>query len=74
MTYYEFRHWIAYDKIEPLEPFRGDYQAALIALTIANSNRSRDTRPFRLSDFLLKFELKDDNHVEDALNALYDRL
>ena len=33
----EFVHWLAYDKIDPIGPIRGDYQSAMIQATIANS-------------------------------------
>jgi hypothetical protein len=51
----EFLEWMVYESMEPGEPIRGDYQAAMIACTIANANRTKKTREFKLKDFLLKF-------------------
>lgn len=47
---------MAYDILSPGEPERSDYQAALVAMTIANAApSSRKRRPFKLEDFLLRF-------------------
>tara|TARA_R110000803_G_scaffold43701_3_gene93020 strand:+ start:8564 stop:8896 length:333 start_codon:yes stop_codon:yes gene_type:complete len=51
----EFIEWAAYYKLNPFGPVRGDYQAALIASTVANANRSSKQRAPKLEDFLLKF-------------------
>ena len=38
MSCREFSHWLAYDKMEPLEPTRTEYMLAQIAQLIHNSN------------------------------------
>lgn len=45
---------MAYDSIEPGEPFRSDVRAASISCTIANVQRKRH-KPYRIRDFLLSF-------------------
>ena len=52
MSSAEFAEWLAFDRISPDYPERGDIQAALIATTVANRGRKK---PLPLNDFLLKF-------------------
>ena len=52
----ELTEWIAYEKMSgPLGQRRGDIQAATIAATIANGNRGKKGRKFKLSDFLIPY-------------------
>lgn len=52
----EISEWIAYEAVTgPLGPERADIHAALIAQTVANTNRGKG-RPRKLSDFLLKWD------------------
>lgn len=39
----------------PLGAARGDWQAALVASTIANANRPRKARAFKVKDFVLRW-------------------
>ena len=61
MSSKEFGEWMAYEKLEPSEPYRGDAQTALICFTIVNTLRqligAKGTGP-KFTDFLLKFEPK----------------
>lgn len=64
----ELSEWIAYERIEgPLGGARGDYHAALVASTVANSNRGKG-KAHKLSDFLLKWGGK--KSVDDTWAAL----
>lgn len=48
----ELTEWMAFERIEgPIGPARGDVQAALVAMTVANVNRGK-RKPFKLNDFL----------------------
>lgn len=50
------QEWEVYERIVgPLGPQRGDFHAAEIALTVANSNRGKKGKKLKLSDFLLKW-------------------
>ena len=51
----EFAEWMARERQEPRGRERGDIQAALIASVIANVNRGKRQRPFKLKDFLLSW-------------------
>lgn len=48
----EITEWMAYDRIDPFGGFRGDVQAAVIASTIANVHRGRNSPVRKIEDFL----------------------
>lgn len=50
----ELTDWMAYESLEgPLDPlWRGDYQAAVVATTVANAMRGKRGRKARIEDFL----------------------
>lgn len=53
----ELTDWEAYERlIGPLGPTRGDWQAAMIASTVANSARGKKGKAAKLKDFLLKWK------------------
>ncbi len=47
--------WIAYSNLEPFGEERGDLRSAIIASTIANCNRGKGQRAFKVNDFMPKF-------------------
>lgn len=53
LGYSEFVEWMAFYETEPFGGTRGDIQAALVAATIANTNRKRNSRAVKPSDFLI---------------------
>lgn len=53
MTPREFREWAAYARLEPIGGTRGDYQAALIASTIANVHRGKGQPARKIEQFLM---------------------
>lgn len=53
MSSQELTEWMAYERLAgPLGPERGDYQAALVAATVANAMSSKRKR-HKIKDFLL---------------------
>src|SRR3546814_14234203 len=57
MSSSELTEWMVYEKINgPLGRRRGDIQAATIAATIANANRSKKSKKAQISDFLIQYE------------------
>jgi len=67
----ELTEWIAYENISgPLGSRRGDIQAATIAATIANGNRGKKGRKFKLSDFLIPYGGRDRKSPMEMLNAI----
>lgn len=55
ITSAEFSEWIAYHNIEPFGEERADIRSAIIALTIANVNRTSRQPPLKIKDFMPKF-------------------
>ncbi|QKY79505.1 tail assembly chaperone [Streptomyces phage Lizz] len=56
MGSYELTEWMAFEKMTgPLGRRRGDIQAATIAATVANSNRGKGGRKFKIADFLVEY-------------------
>lgn len=57
MSSSELTEWMVYEKITgPLGRRRQDIQAATIAATIANANRSKKAKKAQISDFLIQYE------------------
>lgn len=55
MSSAEFTEWKAYNRISPLEPGRGDAQAALIASEVFNAQAGRKKRE-EIDSFRLVFD------------------
>jgi len=51
----EFAEWQAYASIEPFGEERADLRSAIVACVIANSNRSKSQKAFKVKDFMPKF-------------------
>jgi hypothetical protein len=69
----ELTEWMAYEKISgPLGGLRGDVQTALLAQTMANVNRGKSARPYKLSDFTLEWDRppQDDDQMMATAYAL----
>lgn len=54
----ELSEWEAYYNLEPWGTPRADVRAGIVASTIANVNRGKDTKAFVYSDFVLKSKLE----------------
>ena len=52
MTAAELNELVAFDHLEPIGQTRADVRSAVIASTIANVNRSSDSQPYSLHDFM----------------------
>jgi len=48
--------WMAYYQIEPFGEERGDLRAAIIASTLANIWRGKNSKSYKPSDFMPKFD------------------
>ena len=55
MSMTEFRKWIAFDKISPLDPERSDFRTALLCTSIANMFSKGN---FKIKDFMPDFSGK----------------
>lgn len=47
--------WMAYARRSPFNGRRGDYQAALVAATVANVHRGKNQAAYTVEKFLLEF-------------------
>ena len=56
MSSEELTEWMQYYEICPFGEERHDINAALIAQTIANVNRSKDQPAYKLEDFMITFD------------------
>lgn len=52
----EFGDWIAYHRLEPWGTGPADLRAGIVAATIANCHRGKNTPPFKAGDFMPKYE------------------
>lgn len=69
----EFKTWVAEYGIEPWGDDRGDLHSAVIASVIANANRGKGTRAFKLEDFMPHFgkrQRKTAEQLARTLNAI----
>ena len=62
----ELSEWAAYYSIEPFGYFRSaDLPAGIVASTIANCNRTRNSKTFTPKDFMLVGEHAQDKPMEE---------
>lgn len=63
----EFLEWQAYYRIEPFGEERADLRAGVVAATVANTSGTvkRGQRPYKASDFVLKFGEQSAAAVDD---------
>ena len=50
-----FYEWMAYDSIDPIGAERDDWRASMVACTIANANRGKRSRTYKVKDFMPTF-------------------
>lgn len=71
----EFGEWKAFDRISPIGDIRSDWQAALIASTVARVFASKGKH--RIGDFLLRFgprEWPEPKDVGRRVMAMFKRI
>ena len=61
----ELSEWQAYFIVEPFGEYRADLRNAIVACVMANANRSKDTEPFMVKDFMPKFEAEKPQSISD---------
>ncbi len=65
----ELSEWAAYHSIEPIGGVRADLQAGIVASTIANVNRGKNSKPFSPIDFMPVGKEKEEQ-TEDDMKAV----
>ena len=66
----ELSEWIAFSNIEPFGEFRADIRAAMIACVMANSWRGSNQPAFKISDFMITFNNKKEQTVDEIKSIL----
>jgi hypothetical protein len=56
LTSPQIAEWMAYFQLEPFGERRADLRAGIIASTVANAHRAKDSRPYKPQDFMPDFE------------------
>jgi len=51
-----FHEAMLYEQVEPFGDRRRDVQAGIIAATIANVNRGKDIRPYKVTEFMMPWD------------------
>lgn len=70
----ELTEWMAFEKMTgPLGRRRNDIQAATIAATIANANRGKGGKKFKIVDFLVEYDRvrKSPEQMLEAIKSLH---
>ena len=71
LTSSEITEWISYYRLDPWDGGRGDLQAAIVASTVANVNRGKNSTPMKPGDFMPDFMRSDTSQTaEDIFQRL----
>lgn len=71
MSSSELTEWMVFEKMTgPLGRYRQDIQAATIAAVIANANRGKGGRSFKISDFLIPYGKQERKGPHEMLAAI----
>ncbi|WOZ79784.1 DUF4035 domain-containing protein [Kosakonia sacchari] len=70
ITASELKMWIAYDRVSPIGDWRGDAQAAQIAMATLNSQGGK----YEIKDLILKFGQQDETEEISELEAWMENL
>jgi hypothetical protein len=65
----QFAEWMAYSGLEPWGEERDDLRMGIIASTIANVNRGKNTKPFKPTDFMPSFEQETEEQAAERMIA-----
>lgn len=74
LTSQEFSEWIAFYRIEPFGPQVDDLRAGVIAATMANTGRAKNSKAYQPADFFPSLRDEPDNSdrmtVDETKNAV----
>lgn len=62
----ELSEWMAFDLVDPIGGRRGDIQAAVVASTLANVWRGKETNAFEIGDFIPDFGVQLDEKPQQV--------
>jgi len=69
LTSSQLSEWEAYDKLDPLGDWRGDYRMANIMALIANINRDskKKTEPYSVLDFMPEWDFNKEEKKQQSI-------
>ena len=69
---HELSEWIEYYKTDPFGNARSDLQSGIIAATIANVNRGKNTQSYQPSDFMPLQEKpkQEESDMQEVMNIM----
>jgi len=70
MSVQEFFEWVAFYQLEPWGEVRADYRSAIVSTILANSNRAKNTPPFKPLDFMPFVHKKEKMSQQDIKSTL----
>ena len=65
----QFAEWMAYSTLEPWGEERDDLRMGIVASTIANVNRGKNSKPLKPQDFIPSFEQETEEEASLRLQA-----
>lgn len=65
----QFAEWMAYSALEPWGEERDDLRMGIVASTIANANRGKNTKAYSPQDFMPAFEPETEEQAAERLIA-----
>ena len=65
----QFAEWMAFSTIEPWGQDRDDLRMGIVASTIANANRGKNTKAYKPQDFMPQFEPETEEQAAERLIA-----
>ena len=67
MDSFELTEWMAYSEVEPFGAERDNLHAAIVASTIANVNRGKNSKSFSPQEFMLHTEKPKEPDVDSQI-------
>lgn len=66
MSARELNEWMIYARLEPFGELRADLRSGIVASTIANVNRGRNTKAAKISEFMPDFRTASEKQADVA--------
>lgn len=71
---HQIAEWMAYSQIEPFGEQEAFWRSGMMASTIANVNRGKNTKGFKPEDFMPKIKQKQSaEEIKEVMMTLVDR-
>jgi hypothetical protein len=74
LTIRQIREWIAYYNLEPFGEIRADWRQAMTSMILANANRGKKGRTYKVKDFMLTDKKKRRQQTPEEMQAMLNLL